>query len=279
MPGPLTGDGPPRTVRVGLMTLSVFEVLGVFPELGRLPTPEEDAPGGPSVALLSHDLWASQYGSDPAIVGRIINMNGTPREVIGVMPASYDFPTPEVDLWALLRLDPASSNFGGHYISAIARLAPGVTTEAASGDARSLIARFTTPSERLLAARTKAYDANFHNDAAALQAAVVEFDQLANDPAVGRMALYYAAWTEWALAASLVQAGKTDEAIQTGERVVAFARRALQRDEHDPEVITMLVNGLIVVAVLDRPRLPSLAPEVAELGAAPSSSRRRTRGW
>ena len=142
VPGPLTGDGPPRTVRAGLMTLSAFEVLGVFPELGRLPAPEEDAPGGPSVALLSHALWESQYGSDPAIVGRIINMNGTPREVIGVMPASYDFPTPDVDLWVLLRLDPASSNFGGHYISAIARLAPGVTTEAASGDARSLIARF-----------------------------------------------------------------------------------------------------------------------------------------
>ena len=131
--------------------------------------------------------------------------------------------------------------------------------------ALALVLEVSTPSERLIAARTKAYDANFHNDAAALQAAVVEFDQLANDPAVGRMALYYAAWTEWALAASQVQAGKTDEAIRTGERVVAFARRALQRDEHDPEVITMLVNGLIVVAVLDRPRLPSLAPEVARL--------------
>jgi putative ABC transport system permease protein len=44
VPGPLTGDGAPRTVRAGLMTLSAFEVLGVFPELGRLPAPEEDAP-------------------------------------------------------------------------------------------------------------------------------------------------------------------------------------------------------------------------------------------
>jgi hypothetical protein len=59
---PLTGAGPPRQVSVGSMTLSAFEVLGVFPELGRLPTPEEDAPGGPPVVLLSHDLWVSQYG-------------------------------------------------------------------------------------------------------------------------------------------------------------------------------------------------------------------------
>jgi hypothetical protein len=92
-PLPLTGDGPPRVAGVAHMSLSAFEVLGVFPELGRLPTPEEDTRGGPSVALLSHDLWAGQYGSDPSILGRTVEVNGTPREVIGVMPASYDFPT------------------------------------------------------------------------------------------------------------------------------------------------------------------------------------------
>jgi predicted permease len=141
-PTPLTGDGSPRQVRLSSMTLSAFEVLGVYPELGRLPTPEEDAPGGPSVVLLSHDLWVSQYGADPAILGRTLNLNGEPREVIGVMPAYYDFPTPDVEVWAPFRLDPASTNFGGHYLWGIARLAPGVTIEAATADARSLVARF-----------------------------------------------------------------------------------------------------------------------------------------
>jgi predicted permease len=139
---PLTGDVPALLVDPSGMTLSAFEVLGVFPELGRLPTPEEDAPGGPSVALLSHDLWASQYGADPSIVGRIVYVFGAPREVIGVMPAGYDFPTPEVDVWIPLQLNPASANFGGHDIRAIARLAPGVTIEVAADDARRLIARF-----------------------------------------------------------------------------------------------------------------------------------------
>ena len=128
------------------MTLSAFEVLGVLPELGRLPTPEEDAPGGPSVVLLSHDLWVSRYGADPSILGRTIDVNGTPREVIGVMPAGYDFPTtrptPDIDVWIPFQLDPASTNFGSDYINAIARLAPGVTIEAAIDDARSLVARF-----------------------------------------------------------------------------------------------------------------------------------------
>ena len=142
VPIPLTGDGPPRQISMGSMTLSAFEVLGVFPERGRLPTPEEDTPGGPSVALLSHDLWVSQYGADPSILGRTIELNGTPREVIGVMPGGYDFPTPLVDVWTPLQLDPASGNFGGHYILGIARLARGVTIEAAISDARSLVARF-----------------------------------------------------------------------------------------------------------------------------------------
>jgi predicted permease len=141
-PTPLTGDGPGRQVRMGSMTLSAFEVLGVFPEIGRLPTPVEDAPAGPPVVLLSHDLWVSQYGADPAILGKTMNLNGEPREVIGVMPAYYDFPTPDVEVWAPFRLDPASTNFGGHYLFGIARLAPGVTIDAATADARSLVARF-----------------------------------------------------------------------------------------------------------------------------------------
>ncbi len=143
---PLTGEGPPRQVGVDRMTLSAFEVLGVLPELGRLPTPEEDASGGPSVVLLSHDLWLSRYGSDPAIVGRTVDVNGRPREVIGVMPASYDFPkhnvpTPDTEVWIPFQLDPASTNIGSVYINAIARLTPGVTIEAATEDARSLVAR------------------------------------------------------------------------------------------------------------------------------------------
>jgi predicted permease len=139
---PLTGDGAPTRVAVGTMTLSAFEVLGVAPARGRLPTAEEAAPNGPSVALLSHDFWSSRYSADPSILGKIIQLNGTPREVIGVMPAGYDFPSPEVEVWTPLQLDPASQNFGGHYIAAIARLAPGVTIEAAIADARSLVARF-----------------------------------------------------------------------------------------------------------------------------------------
>lgn len=100
---PLTGDGPPLQVDVALMTRSAFDVLGVQPARGRLPSPEEDVPDAPLVVLISDGLWADRYGSDPAVVGRTIELNGVSREVIGVMPPDYQFPTPQIDVWALPR--------------------------------------------------------------------------------------------------------------------------------------------------------------------------------
>ncbi len=140
---PLTNDGPPLQVDVAAMTASAFEVVGVSPERGRLPSAEEDIPDGPALALISDGLWRSRYGADPDIIGKTIELNGGSREVIGVMPDGYDFPTPETDVWVPRQLDPASENFGGHHLVAVARLAPGMTIEAATTDAESLIARFS----------------------------------------------------------------------------------------------------------------------------------------
>jgi predicted permease len=113
-----------------------------MPIRGRLPSAEEDVPDGPSVVLLSYGLWQDRYGSDPSIIGRTIELNGGLREVIGVMPPDYAFPNPEIDVWVPRQLDPSSENFGGHHLVAVARLAPGVTIEAATEDAEALIARF-----------------------------------------------------------------------------------------------------------------------------------------
>ena len=139
---PLTGDGQPLQVDVGMMTASAFEIVGTLPQRGRFPTAEEDVPDAPQVALLSDGLWIDYYGSDPGIIGRVIELNGQQVEVIGVMPRGYNFPTPDIDVWIPRRLDPASENFGGHHLAGIARLAPGSTIETAVADAESLIGRF-----------------------------------------------------------------------------------------------------------------------------------------
>ena len=137
----LTGDGPPVQISIASMTASAFEVLGTLPQRGRLPTAEEDVRGGPRLLLISHRLWVNRYGSDPSIIGRNIELQGIPWEVIGVMPDGYDFPRLGVDIWRTYRLDPESETLQPRS-SAIARLAPGVTIEAAIADAERLIAGF-----------------------------------------------------------------------------------------------------------------------------------------
>ena len=139
---PLTGEGDPVQVAVGILTLSTFEALGVAPARGRFPSAEEDAPGGPPVTLLGHGLWVDRFASDPDVLGRTIDLNGQSIEVIGVMPPEFAFPTPDIDLWVPYRLDPASENFGGHGIGVVARLREGATVEAATSDAEALIQRF-----------------------------------------------------------------------------------------------------------------------------------------
>ncbi len=139
---PLTGQGPPLQLNVAPMTASTFQLIGTAPQRGRFPAPEEDVPGGAEVALLSDALWTGVFGSDPSVIGRTIELNGSAREVIGVMPPGYDFPSPEIDIWIPYQLDRASENFGGHHIAGLARLAPGATVAAAEADAESLIARF-----------------------------------------------------------------------------------------------------------------------------------------
>jgi len=113
--------------------------------------------------------------------------------------------------------------------------------------------QLSTPAERLIAARTRAYDANFQNDAAGLRAASAEFEKLTSDATIGKRALYDASWTEWALAMSEMQAGRMPEAIAAAERSVAHSRKALEQDGSDPEVLAMLVNGLIAAALMDPP--------------------------
>ena len=140
---PLTGvDGPPVQVDVAALTATAFEVIGMYPQRGRFPTAEEDIPDGPQLVLISDALWKNRFGADPDIIGKTIELNGMSREVIGIMPDGYEFPRRETDAWIPRQLDPASENFGGHHLAGIARLSQGMTIEAATADAESLIARF-----------------------------------------------------------------------------------------------------------------------------------------
>ncbi len=142
VPRALTDGEPATAVEVGLMTRSAFDVIGVDPILGRLPSVEEDRPEGRPVALISHALWQDRYGGDPEVLGSVIGLGPTRYEIVGVMPARYAFPTPGTDAWVARRLDPSTDNFRAHFLTVFARLAPDVTLEAAARDTERVIAGF-----------------------------------------------------------------------------------------------------------------------------------------
>jgi predicted permease len=91
----LTGSGTPEHLDGVRASAGFFPALGMAPLLGRNFTTEEDKPGGALVVVLSHRLWKSRFGGDLDVVGRVIDLNGFPYTVIGVMPAEFTFPNGE----------------------------------------------------------------------------------------------------------------------------------------------------------------------------------------
>ena len=104
--------------------------LGVSPILGRDFLPEEDRPKGPKVALISFGLWVSHYNRDPAIVNRLIDIDGSQVRVIGVLPSDFEMPALEkADVVVPQALDEAEQRKAdpGRVMYAFARLKPGIT--------------------------------------------------------------------------------------------------------------------------------------------------------
>ncbi|MGB9079418.1 MAG: ABC transporter permease, partial [Terracidiphilus sp.] len=89
---PLGAEGRPLQVGVLSTTPGIFSVLQVQPSLGRAFNVSEAQPGNDHVAILMYDLWREQFGSDPAIAGKTIRLNGFPYTVVGVMPRSFRMP-------------------------------------------------------------------------------------------------------------------------------------------------------------------------------------------
>jgi putative ABC transport system permease protein len=131
----LGSDTSPQIVQVGSVAAHFFSFLGIDPLIGRQFRPQEDVPGGPRVALISHRLWQTRYGGDAEIVGRTIELNAQPVEIVGVLPAGFRLVLPaetfalrDSDVWCPAQIDFAQQpprNFTTYTV--FARLAPGVS--------------------------------------------------------------------------------------------------------------------------------------------------------
>jgi len=120
------GDGPAERVPGSKVTDRFFEVLGAPPLLGRVFQEGDAKPGAPKTAVLSHALWMRRYHGDPSIVGRTIPVSAEPHLVIGVMPADFNDPRGGKEIWRILTMEQPRRR-GPFYLSAIARLKPGVS--------------------------------------------------------------------------------------------------------------------------------------------------------
>lgn len=149
--GPCGGGGTCEPERAAgyVVSPNLFTLLGTAPSLGRAFTEADGAPGAERVVLLSHSLWLRRFGGDSGIVGRGITINGRPRTVIGVMPATVRFPDAPVDflsergdLWVPNAWqNNRGEERGNQYLGLLARRRDGVSLEQARQDLEVISAR------------------------------------------------------------------------------------------------------------------------------------------
>lgn len=146
--GALTGGREPVQVKLGWVTSNFLSIVASRAQLGRFFRSEEQGSGKAPVVVLSNELWMTRYGSDPAILGHAIQLNGRPFTVVGIVPAGFKliFPDgaavpPEVDVYAPFQEDLAAQPRDQEYIRLIATLQRGVSAQRAQPKLDSVAAQ------------------------------------------------------------------------------------------------------------------------------------------
>ncbi len=126
----LLGGEEPEPVVGALVSAGFFDLLGWKPERGRGFTRGEELPGS-GVVIISHGLWVRRFAKDPAIVGRVLDIDEEPRVIVGVMPAEFSMPLQRADAWMPLPLGPKQFGMKARLITGIGRLRPRTTLQQA----------------------------------------------------------------------------------------------------------------------------------------------------
>ncbi|HEX2189455.1 MAG TPA: ABC transporter permease [Longimicrobiaceae bacterium] len=141
----LTGAGEPQALSAAQVTGNFFSVLGVRAEHGRTLRDEETWAGPEPVAVISRRAWIRSFGADPEVVGRVVQVDGRPVRVVGVVPPGIDLPVEGVDVWLPMAWDPAARQQTwfrrAHWVRPVARLRPGVPLDAADAQLQTVVRR------------------------------------------------------------------------------------------------------------------------------------------
>jgi putative ABC transport system permease protein len=129
----------PEKLRRAFVSPRFLDLLQIAPQIGRNFSPEEMHTGGPNVTLISDRLWRRRFGADPQVIGKQLRIGQTSPTVIGVMPATFQFPQADIDLWATVPPDaPVAASRGNTWYTVLGRLKPGVTLSQASSDLQNV---------------------------------------------------------------------------------------------------------------------------------------------
>jgi len=129
----LGGGEEPERIVAGLVSWNLFATLGVQPALGRGFRADEDRPGAPGVIVLGDELWRRRYGADPSVVGHVVQVNGAPYTIVGVMPREFRFVNRE-EAWTPIGPVQHASPRTSRELGVVARLRPGVSLARARGE-------------------------------------------------------------------------------------------------------------------------------------------------
>jgi len=142
------GDAPER-VTATWVTASTIPLLQVRPMLGRSFTNEENRTDGPNVVILSESVWRTRFNAARDVIGKTLNVNSVPRQIIGVMPDRFSFPAADTRLWLPVRIDPRSTAVGDFSYTGVARLAPNATADDVQRELAQVLPRVAESFPRL----------------------------------------------------------------------------------------------------------------------------------
>ena len=134
----LTGEGEPLRLPAAAVSPNLVTVLGATPRLGRPLGEGDDVARDGAVVLIAERLWRTRFGGDPGIVGRRIDVDGTARTVVGVMPGDFAFPAVETQLWVPMPAPTDRIALWSTSRRLIGRLRPGASLADAHAEVRAL---------------------------------------------------------------------------------------------------------------------------------------------
>jgi putative ABC transport system permease protein len=135
----LTGAGEPAKLTVAKVSGNLFDTFGTQPILGRTFTEDAARSGSDGVVVLGYDLWTKRFGGDPGVIGRTIQLDGRPVQVVAVMPRTFEVFGLKTDAYTPFAMDAAAWYHQLSFSLYAARLAPGRTLEQANSDYRALL--------------------------------------------------------------------------------------------------------------------------------------------